>query len=81
MKWINGGGGPLICSEEYISVRWKGTDGLSGNSGYRNDYEKAGSTQEYVEKIVCADGYVLVLGDEPAQSIFFELKVRTSASP
>jgi hypothetical protein len=71
MKWINSGGGPLICCEESISVQWKGVDTLSASSSHASDYARASSTQEYLERMACASEHVLVLGDEPLQSCFF----------
>jgi immunity protein 21 of polymorphic toxin system len=70
MKWVNSGGGPLICGEEYLARYWMGVDGLSANSAYKSDYERASRTQQYLEKIACTGGYLLVLGDEPLQSSF-----------
>lgn len=61
----------MICAEEHISVQWMGVSGLSKSGApHRNDYERACSTQEYLEAMTCAVGYVLVLGDEPLQSSF-----------
>ena len=73
MKWVNSGGGPLICAEEGIAVHWMGVHGLSVSPGVtrRNDYERACGTQEYLEALPCDGGYVLALGDEPLQSSFF----------
>jgi hypothetical protein len=71
MQWINSGGGPLICGEKHVAARWFGLHGLSTQSRYSNDYERACATNELLEKIVCGDGYVMVLGDEPLQSSFF----------
>jgi hypothetical protein len=71
MRWLSSSGGPRICGEEHISMEWKGIDGLSANSDYKNDYERGCSTREYLEKMTCAGGCVLVLGDEPLQSTFF----------
>jgi hypothetical protein len=74
MRWLSSNGGPLICGEEYLSGAWKGVDGSSANFGFKNDYERACSTREYLEKIACAGGCVLVLGDEPLQSTFFRIE-------
>jgi hypothetical protein len=48
-----------------------GLHGLSVPSDHKNDYERACSTSEFLEKINCAEGHVMVLGDEPLQSSFF----------
>lgn len=72
MNWVNSGGGPLICAEEYIAARWLGIGGLSApGTPQKNDYERACSTRQYLEALPCAAGAVLVLGDEPLQSSFF----------
>jgi Immunity protein 21 len=75
MKWISSAGGPLICADEGIAFRWKGIKGTSDRSAPagQTDYERAcaSAMAEYIGKIMCDDGEVLVLGDEPAQSSFF----------
>ena len=71
MEWTSSAGGPLICGERRVVSRWMGIHGLSANSRCENDYERTCATREFLEKIDCADGCVLVLGDEPHQSLFF----------
>jgi hypothetical protein len=50
-----------------------GIHGISIGDAERRatDYDRACSTQEYVEILPCDAGEVLVLGDEPHQSSFF----------
>jgi hypothetical protein len=49
-----------------------GISGLSiSGAPQGDDYERACRTEEYLEAMACAEGYVLVLGDEPLQSSFF----------
>jgi hypothetical protein len=77
MKWINSGGGPLLCAERHVAANWMGTKGLSTNAvmGIRTDYDRACATTEYLDVVPCGAGNVLVLGDEPLQSSFVSTKL------
>jgi hypothetical protein len=72
MKWVNSGGGPLICGESRVLIHWLGITGLSVSAGTNTttDYRRACLSRRYIESIPCNDGSALVLGDEPLQSSF-----------
>jgi hypothetical protein len=48
-----------------------GIHGISATSHHKNDYDRACSTNEFLEKVGCRTGHLLVLGDEPLRSSFF----------
>lgn len=71
INWINSGGGPILCASRSVALQWRGTEGSSIGS-VESDYERACGTSHYLESIACGTGEVLVLGDEPMQSAFFQ---------
>jgi hypothetical protein len=72
MEWINTTGGPLICGEREVGLHWRGTKGRSVDDGdaTKTDYERACTIAEYIQRLRCNEGDILVLGDEPLQSTF-----------
>lgn len=73
-EWVNSTGGPLVLAETAIAQHWQGTSGKSGSfsDSMMTDYERACQTNEYLQTISCADGEVLLLGDEPMQTAISE---------
>lgn len=69
INWINTGGGPLICCGPSVARKWLGTR-ASSIGGPLTDYERACEQLDYVSVIPCDSSQVLVLGDEPLQSMF-----------
>jgi hypothetical protein len=63
----------LICAEVDTGAQWLGISGLSKPGvSQSNDYERSCGTSLYLEAMACGAGFVLVLGDEPLQSSFFQ---------
>lgn len=69
MNWINSGGGPLICIGRSVIRSWRGVDGLGEPKyrelGFRNDYERACATRDYLGVIPVFESTGIVLGDMP----------------
>jgi hypothetical protein len=68
LQWINSAGGPLICSSPTSGRMWRGTHG-SSTGETESDYDRACDQADYVGAISCGTSQVLVLGDEPLQSV------------
>lgn len=69
MKWIDSGGGPLICLPKKFIMSWGGIDFLTTEStpgkSFQNDYERACCIDSYIGRISLTNGEGFVLGDEP----------------
>ncbi|WP_063825953.1 Imm21 family immunity protein [Paraburkholderia caribensis] len=65
--WLNSTGGPLIVMEEARANLWSGTSGMP--SGALSDYDIACKTADYAASLSVHGTDVLVLGDEPLQTM------------
>lgn len=76
-KWIKSGGGPLICVASELSHCWLGVGANSiaygSDQTYANDYERACSVSDYLGKVALGDGYALVLGDMPLETVIWQM--------
>lgn len=73
-RWINSTGGPLILIDEVILPKWKGSSGTeSNNLGFETDYESACEVNDYIGSIYVDNSKVLVFGDEPMTSTWFQI--------
>jgi hypothetical protein len=61
--WINSSGGPLVMMEEAPALLW------SGSNGNPSDYDLACQSNDYASRLVMRGADVLVLGDEPLQTL------------
>jgi hypothetical protein len=61
--WINSSGGPLVMMEEAAALLW------SGSNGNQSDYDLACQSNDYASKLALHGSDVLVLGDEPLQTL------------
>src|SRR3954470_17851595 len=69
LKWVNSGGGPLICAPPSAAAKWRGSRCTSIRNA-RSDYARACDVLDYLGVIPCGVLDVLVLGDEPLPSAF-----------
>jgi len=69
IEWIDTSGPPL-CGALEIARQWKGGEASSIGQEH-TDYDRACAVADYVGKLTCGTGEVLVLGDEPLRSAFF----------
>lgn len=68
IEWIDTLGPPL-CGTADIARQWQGTEGSSTGQDI-SDYDRGCAVVDYVTKLACASGEVLILGDEPMRSAF-----------
>jgi len=54
-----------------IAAVWRGIKGSSVGDT-QSDYDRACSVSDYLGKVTCGVGEVLILGDEPLRSAFFQ---------
>lgn len=75
MKWIQSGGGPLVCVELKLADSWLGVAGNSITEGLdrelANDYERACRVGDYLGKVPLGDGYAWILGDMPLETMIW----------
>ena len=71
IQWIDTNGPPL-CGIVETARHWAGTEGSSVGEA-RSDYTRACEVTDYVGKIACGPGEILLLGDEPLRSAFYYL--------
>lgn len=70
LRWIESSGGPLLLLSFANLTAWSGHTGslkrnIDGLNGAESDYERACAVEDYLGMIAIADGYGIVLAEEP----------------